>query len=176
MASPAQTLSFAERTNTFDSFLSFHAENMCYVGNLLVTFDGGDIYTHDSDTYNQFYGIDYPSYLQAVFNQNPTFKKSFVALTEGSNTVFACPEIQTQVMSYGTTPQQSALIEEDFDNEEGEFITDFLCDINSQQGLINGDSLKGKFIVIKFYKTSASELVVLDYAQIKTIDSALNVR
>lgn len=176
MASPAQTLSFSESTNTFDSFLSYHAENMCYIGNLLVTFDGGDMYTHDSDTYNQFYGVDYPSYIKVVFNQNPTFKKSFVALTEGGNTVFACPEIQTQVMSYGTTPQQSNLVEEDFDDEEGEFIAALLGDSNSQDGLINGDSLKGKYIIIKFYKTSASELVVLDYAQIKTIDSALNVR
>lgn len=170
---PAYTLAFNEDTNTFESPLSYHPEMMVTLGNLLITFKNGSLYTHDSPTYNRFYGVDYPSYITAVFNLNAVVKKSFVALTEGANTIWECPEISTQVMSYGLLPQESNLIAGDFDNEEGEYIAPFRQDTNSIGGLINGDDLHGKYIIVKFMINSASSLVVLNYASVKSLESAL---
>lgn len=171
----AQTLSFAESGNSFESPLSFHPENMCFVGNTFVTFSGGEIYTHDDNVhYNRFYGIDYPSFIKVVFNQNPTIKKSFVAVTEEASTIWACPEIETQIKSYGNVPQQSSLVEESFEDEEGQYNAALRMDSNSIGGIINGDDLKGKYCIIKFYVGNATNLVILTYAQLKSIESALN--
>lgn len=172
--SDAYTMSFSEQSNSFESPLSYHPEMMCTLGTALITFKNGVLYTHDSDTYNQFYGVDYPSFIKVVFNQNPTIKKTFVALTEGANRVWPCPEITTQTMSYGSTPQSSNLISEDFDNEEGQWIAAFLRDTNSLSGLNNGDELIGKYIIIKFSITNASELAILSYISVKSLVSALN--
>lgn len=180
--SPAQTLAFAEGQNfkegkgNFPSFLSYHPEMMCTLGTDIVSASGGDLYTHDSNIYNQFYGVDYPSTITVVFNQNAVIKKSFVALTQGSNVIWECPEIETQVMSYGSTPQQSNLVAEDFEDEEGQFNAALLMDSNSVDGIINGDSLKGKWIKVKFSVTDASSLIIFDYVELHSLESALNVK
>lgn len=173
----AQTLAFSEAENSFESFLSYHPENMCNMGNVFVTFKDGDIYTHDdAGNYNRFYGIDYPSYIKAVFNQNGTMKKSFVAVTEGGSTVWEIPEIKTQVMSYGSTPQESKLFTDDFEDVEGQFDAAFWNDINSDGGLADGATLKGKWLTGKFMVSNAGNLVILNYIELKSINSPLNSR
>lgn len=180
--SPAQTIVFAEGEiftegkSNFPTFLSWHPEYMCTLGTDIVSASGGDLYTHDSPIYNRFYGVDYPSTITPVFNQAATIKKSFVALTEGANVIWECPEIETQVMSYGTTPQQSNLVESDFEDEEGQFNAALLMDSNSIGGVNNGDDLKGKWISIKFSREDASDLVIFDYVELHSLESALNVR
>ena len=53
----AYTLSFNEPSNTYESFLSYHPEMMVTLGALLITYKGGDSWTHNSDKYNNFYGV-----------------------------------------------------------------------------------------------------------------------
>lgn len=170
----ARTMSFDESGNVFESPLSYAPEMMCSLGNLLITYKNGQTYTHDSATYNQFYGVDYPSYITVVFNQNGTQKKSFLAITEAGNRIWECPLVQTQVMSYGSTPQTSNLVASDFEDEEGQYNAALLNDANSVDGLINGDNLKGKYIIVKFYLSNPSSLATLEYAQLKYIESPLN--
>ena len=95
---------------------------------------------------------------------------------ETGNTIWACPIIYTQMDSYGTTKQESELLESDFEVLESEYHASFLKDSNSQGGLIEGDSLKGGYIVIKFEKVSANSFVYLNSATTKFINSQLNNR
>ena len=95
---------------------------------------------------------------------------------ETGNTIWACPSIYTQMLSYGTTPQQSVLLSSDFQVLESEYHASFLRDSNSFGGLLNGSSLKGGYIVIKFEKTNANTFVYLNSATVKFIDSPLNNR
>ncbi len=44
---------------------------------------------------------------------------------------------------------------------------------NSRGGLINGSILKGNYIVVKFVKENASDLVILSEVSVKFIDSPL---
>lgn len=172
--SPAQTIIFSEGSNTFESFISLFPENMCTVGNLLISFEGGDLYTHDSDVYNRFFGVDYPSSITPIFNQNSAESKSYVAIDERASEVWECPEIETSLMSYENVPQQSNLIESDFTLEEGKWHTSFLQDANSIGGLNNGDDLKGFWTSIKFQVTDASNLLSLNQILLHYIDSPLN--
>jgi hypothetical protein len=95
---------------------------------------------------------------------------------ETGNTIWECPIIYTQMDSYGTTKQESELIEADFQTLESEFHASFLRDSNSQGGLVEGDTLKGGYIVIRFEKTNADSFVYLNSATTKFINSPLNNR
>ena len=74
------------------------------------------------------------------------------------------------------TKQTSLLLESDFVTLEDEYQASFLRDSGSPGGLIEGDSLKGNYMVIKFEKASANSFVYLNSATTKYINSALNNR
>lgn len=172
--SDAQTIVFAEDSNTFESFLSYHPEMMCTLGGLLITFDDGDLYTHDNPIYNIFYDVNYPSYIEFVFNQNPVIGKRFLSLDERGSVVWECPEIETSLISFGTTPQSSNLITGDFELVEGKFCANFNQDENSIGGLVNGDDLRGFWIKIKFNVDNAQSLITLNQILLNYIQSPLN--
>jgi len=140
----------------------------------LVAWRNGGLWTHDSDTKNNFFGIQYDSEINKVFN-SPT-KKTFETVSQTGSTVWDCPEISTSTFSYGTTAQQSNLVVSDFETIEGESDAALLKDSNSVNGLNDGDVLKGKYIIIKFRAENASNFVFLNSASVWFIDSPLNKR
>ncbi len=79
-------------------------------------------------------------------------------------------------MDNGSVKQQSELAESDFATLESEYQASFLRNSNSPGGLVEGDSLKGGYIVIKFEKLSANSFVYLNSATVKFINSPLNYR
>lgn len=172
---PAQTIAFSERWKSFESFLSYTPEMMCVVGDLLITFKDGQLYTHDSSVYNNFFGVDYPSYVEFTFNQNPAEGKRFLSLDERSNVIWTCPEIETSLISFGDTPQQSNLIEGDFELVEGKYCAKFLQDQNSIGGLIDGNDMRGFYINIKFQVDSAEKFINLSQILLNYVDSPNNV-
>jgi hypothetical protein len=169
----AQTIIFDEEANNFDGFVSYHPEMMITLGVLLISFKNGHLYTHDNTTYNNFYGVQYDSYIKPVFNDNTLVKKSYQAITEVSNRVWDCPEIKTSLVDYGST-QQSNLVADDFEDLEGQYHACFLRDENSVGGVMDGNPLKGGYISIKFRVQNASELSVLNTVSVKYILSHLN--
>lgn len=160
----------------FETQNSFSPENMGCLNNLLITFKNGAAWTHNSDTFCNYYGVQYNCYITAVFNDNPLEGKTWLSLTEMSNDLWVCPSITTQLNSYGSTAQQSELIAQDFDLLEGQYKASFLRDSNSIGGLINGSILKGNWIQVKFQKTNAANFVFLNAASIKYVDSPLTNR
>ena len=74
------------------------------------------------------------------------------------------------------TSQISSLLESDFATLEAEYQASFLRDSSSPGGLVEGDSLKGNYIVLKFQKASANSFVYLNSATTKYINSPLNNR
>ena len=79
-------------------------------------------------------------------------------------------------MESAGTRQDSELLATDFQDLESEYHASFLRNSNSPGGLIEGDSLKGNYIVIKFEKASANSFVYLNSATTKYINSPLNNR
>lgn len=172
----ARTLSFDEENNGFESFLPYSPEMMCGVGTLLITFKDGSLYTHNGAYYNTFYGTTYDSNITPIFNQGELEKKTYLSVSEVASEVWDCPEITTSLNSFGTTKQQSTLIEEDFETKEGVHHASFLRDSNSIGGIIDGDALKGNYISVKFRKKTPTELVSLNVVSLKYIDSPLTNR
>jgi hypothetical protein len=125
---------------------------------------------------NKFYGTYYDPTITRVLNAGLMEKKSWISLTEVASRVWDCPEITTNTMSYGSTPQQSNLITQDFVDEESNFTASFLSDQNSIGGIGNGDSLKGNLIKIKFRCPNATSLVTFSAVQIAFLDSPFTNR
>ena len=170
------TISFDEVANGFESFYSYYPEFMGNLNTTMFSFKNGGLWTHTSSTYCNFYGIQHPASITTVFNSGALDKKTWISLMETGNTIWAAPSIYTQMNSYGTTPQQSQLLALDFQVLESEYHASFLRDSNSIGGLMNGSTLKGGYIVIKFEKTNANTFVYLNSATVKFIDSPLNNR
>ena len=76
--------------------------------------------------------------------------------------------------TYGSTPQVSLLKEANFRVLESNYHSNFMRDINSNGGLINGSELKGNYIIIKFRKLNANQYYFLNLVSVNFIDSPLN--
>jgi len=173
------TISFLETRDSmegFESKYSYYPENLSCIDNLLIAWEDGALWTHNSDVYANFFGVQGNVEISLVFNDYPTAKKTWESLFMTSNVLWTCPEITTNLMSYATTPQQSSLIENDFSELEGEWTGAFLRDSNSQGGILNGDVLKGQYIIIKFRAKTPENFVFLNSASVEFIDSPLNKR
>lgn len=168
--SPAQTLSFSENDNCFKSFVSLFAEGMACLGNTFMSFKNGDIYTHDADGYNNFFGVQYPSNITMVFNQENPIRKKYGALGYQSrgNKAWAVPYAVTNTKNPQTgLMQESSLLEVDFVLEETVLTASLLRDKNSMAdarvALLEGDYLGGNYIKMKLEMSAnnAIELVSL---------------
>jgi len=174
-----QTMAYDEGRNAFTSIYSFPPECIVCAENTLYSWVNGKMYIHDVTTpggMNKFYGISYDSLVTKPFNAGLVEKKSWISLTEVANSIWVCPDIYTNNYSYGTTVQRSNLIAQDFTNEETNYSASFLNDQNSIGGLINGDSLKGNLIVIKFRASNPNSLSTLSLVNLAFIDSPFTNR
>lgn len=72
------TLSYDDGVKGFPSFYSYYADWMIGMNNYFFTFNGGNIYRHNTNPIrNRYYGVDYPSKIQSVFNDQPLENKLF---------------------------------------------------------------------------------------------------
>ena len=79
------TVSFKENVNGWNSRKSFIQEDGLSLNNVYYTFKNGEIWSHDNETRNNFYGVQYESSVKFIFNDAPGSVKSFKTLNyEGS--------------------------------------------------------------------------------------------
>lgn len=170
------TISFDEVNNAFESFYSYYPEFYGCLNTKLFSFKNGQIWSHNNtSTYCNFYGVQGSAFITTVFNTGALDKKTWVSLMETGNSIWECPVIYTQMSSNGVR-QESNLVQADFQTLESEYHASFLKDQNSPGGLIEGDSLKGGYITIRFAYNNANSFVYLNSATVKFINSPLNNR
>ncbi len=176
----AVTLSFNEVRNPMEGFespLSYHPESMTCLDTTFVSFKDGAFWKHGTfATRCNFYGTQYDAFITVAFNDNPLQKKSWLAVSQLADDIWECPTISSNVISQNSIPQDSKLLRQDFRLLEGDYHASFKRDINSIGGWINGNFLKGNYVVIKFFKRNANELVYLNGVSVYYKDSALTNR
>lgn len=173
------TLSYHEANagqTGFESFLSYKPEGMVCIDNQFISFKDGFLWKHSTDIYCEFYGYQYDCYITPVLNANQIEKKTWIGITELANVIWDAPVIYTQLNTYGTQRQESYLNTYDFKLLEGQYHATFKKDVNSSGGRVNGASLKGNYIVIRFRVENASTFVYLNLVSIKYINSPLTTR
>ena len=108
------TLTYSESVKGWPSFYSYYPDFILGMNQYLYTFKGGNLYRHNTgDERNQYYGVDYPSTLTGVFNQEPTTVKVFKTIELESDDRWDC-EITTD-LGVGLIPNT------DFEKKEGSF-------------------------------------------------------
>lgn len=174
--SPAQTLTFTESKSqnerpSFEGFISLQPEWMCSLGTLLISFKNGALWTHDSATYNNFFGTQYGSSITPLFNDQSAIKKTYNGIGYQSNQIWASPtngDIESSMVNEQTgLPSISNIKEPDYELEENVYVAAFNRDANSmadsRMAVMEGDFLKGVWVKCKLTcpAANASELVFL---------------
>ena len=81
MSSVNNTLTYSEPVAGWTSFYSYEPDWMIGMNNFFYTFSNGNLYRHNTnETRNEFYGVQYNSTLQSVFNDVPLENKLFKTL------------------------------------------------------------------------------------------------
>lgn len=175
--------SFNEPRNAFCSFFSYIPEWALSANDIIFSWKNGEIYKHHSVNasavavpYCNWYGIQYDCFITLVFNINSLEKKTWESVTEVASAIWACPLIYSNVMSYGSQRQESLLVQQIFADLEGNFHAAIRRDANSRGGVVNGDWMKGNYLVVKFLKQNASDLIWLSEVSIRYVDSPLTVK
>ena len=96
------TLSYSESVQGWTSFFSFYPDWMIGMNNYFYTFKGGNLYRHNvNNTRNNFYGQQYTSSVESVFNDAPLENKLFKTLNlEGDDTWTATMETDLQYSGF----------------------------------------------------------------------------
>ena len=97
-------------------------------------------------------------------------------MSEIASDTWDCPTIYTNVNTYGTQRQESNLVAAELTKLEGMPSSAFKRDSNSPGGKVNGQFLKGNYIVIKFRKQGANNLITLAEATVLSKESPLTPR
>ena len=74
------TLSYDTRVQGWTSFKSFIPESGCSMNNKYYTFKDADIWIHNNQTRNNFYGVQYQSGINVLLNDAPELIKGFKTL------------------------------------------------------------------------------------------------
>ena len=81
-----ETISYKEEVAGWPSRKSYIPENGISLNNVYYTFKNGEMYSHNNQVRNNFYGTQYNSSLKLVFNDAPDVVKGFLTLNyEGTN-------------------------------------------------------------------------------------------
>lgn len=167
---PAFTMAFWEPKNSFEGERSYQPEMMCCLGTLLITFKDGNLWTHDSSLYNNFYGVQYSSLIEHIFNDNTLVKKTFNAVGYKSNKVWTSPvngNIYTDTYNSQTGLQQiSQLIEADYESDIAEMryapiLRDANSGIQSSIAVLEGDYMNGGYLGVRFVYTGSEFAYIL---------------
>lgn len=95
------TLSYRDGDG-WTSFFSYTPEMMAGMNNYFYSFKGGNLYRHNTNaTRNNFYGTQYTTKLQGVFNQDPFSNKLFKAIAFEGNDAWDT-DLDTDIQENGT--------------------------------------------------------------------------
>ena len=142
----------------------------------LYTFKNGQIYLHqnNSPSRNDFFGTQYKTIVNLPFNQQVAFVSTFESMSIQSNMLMITTEDGVET-SLG---QISDLVASDFtkatlvdgattvtiNSVEGVYSASFLRDKNSVGGILNGNVLKGNYLLVELISTESTKLRLFSVA------------
>jgi hypothetical protein len=113
-----KTLTFSEQAQGWPSFYTFYPDWMIGMNNYFYTFNEGNLYRHNTNPIrNQYYGINYTSYLKLPLNDNPLENKIY-------KTVALVGDDPWDVLSVATDLQSGGNIDSSwFEEKESTFFS-----------------------------------------------------
>ena len=89
------TISFEDQINGWTSRKSFIPEAGVTLNNVYYTFNAGYLWSHDNESRSNFYGSQYKTSVQFVYNDDPSRIKNFKTLSYEGTSGWVCPLILT---------------------------------------------------------------------------------
>ena len=90
-----ETVSYKQGLQGWPTRKSFVPESAVSLNNKYYTFKGSQIYSHDNETRNNFYGVQYKSSVKLILNDAPSSIKNFKTLAYEGDTGWVSPSIVT---------------------------------------------------------------------------------
>jgi hypothetical protein len=138
-----ETWGFNYERNVWTSRFSFVPEFMGKVGNKLFSFKNGRLFKHNvSDTYNNFYGIQYQRNFTIACNPIPNKVKVWSAIQIAAHSIAADEEGALKVlecendMVTNGNNQSSYTRAKEFEKREGVYYAPILKDVNTNAAMI----------------------------------------
>jgi hypothetical protein len=165
------TIGFNEFRNSYTSFYDYSPEWIICAENLIISWKNGILYTHDSSTYCNFYGVQYKPNVTLIFNQFESVKKRYNTITMLANTAWV-PESNGDITT--NLNQTSSLQTTDFITKDDKIHAAFKRDSTSTGGLYNGNVLKGNWAKLKLKPSIGSIFVNLYYIELSILEPFYN--
>ena len=122
----ANTLSFSEKSKGWVSFKSWDHENGISLNNSYYTFSNGRMYQHHiNETRNEFYGTQFESSVDVLFNQIPGSIKSFSTLNYEGSQARITPDINNNPDYYDNFPKDGWYVDEMISNAQEVGVLEF---------------------------------------------------
>ncbi len=154
-----KTLSFDEQVKGWTSFYSYKPLQMFSIRNNFFTTNSGKMYRHYQPNANisprgNFYGQQYDSSIETIFNDNPSLVKSFKTINyEGSGNwemaTFNTDQDSASSISKFTVPttlqeMQDSLLKQEFKEKDGKYFANIINASLPEQGeVLYGQSISG---------------------------------
>ncbi|QDP66307.1 MAG: putative structural protein [Prokaryotic dsDNA virus sp.] len=120
----ANTLSYSEDVKGWPSFYSFLPDYMCGMNGFFYSWSGGNLYRHNTNPLrNNYYGVQYSSTIQSVFNVEPQTIKLFKTMSYESNDAWNCTGLFTDLNTGSMPGTGPAPIQTWFVQKEGEWFS-----------------------------------------------------
>lgn len=119
------------------------------IGNVLYSFTIGGMWEHESNVLlNSFYGVQYDSFIEQVFNENPGIEKNLVSLGIDSN-IAPNTVIESEESPTLNLKQKTVLYPASYRSREGKYVSPVYNNIKTTAGddlslLHNGLKMKGR--------------------------------
>lgn len=179
------TIVFREKTNRWTSFLTYTIDSGTSLFNNSYLYRDGRMYIQVNQNINRnnFFGTQYQSIIRFAGNANKAQPKTFHSISYEANNLL----VTTTDGITTSLAQVSELIDLDFLKDtlvsgvdevkiydvEGVYSASLLRDKNVD--LINGDELKGTYIIVELITTTNNALI-LKNVQINSVPSKIGVR
>lgn len=162
---PSYTLTYSPPAEGWPSFYSYEPEWIQGMNQYLYTFSGGNLWRHNTnETRNNFYGVQYNSSIQSVFNDEPIVNKIFKTLQYEGNRAWAATLVSDQ--------QDTGFMNADyFEKKEGDFFA-FVRNSGTNPADLDEYSLRS---LNGIGKSTAQAAGVVDFAPTTGIGSILSV-
>ncbi|HLG29887.1 MAG TPA: hypothetical protein VI387_06705, partial [Candidatus Brocadiales bacterium] len=161
----AETLSFSEKRNRWETFYSFIPQYYGRLGLDLITFSG-ELWLHERNpVYNNFYGVQFISVLGLLINGKVSAIKDFYTCRIASNKRWAAKDVEVLSNTAYPNGMRSRITPNNFKLLEGDWWADFRRDFTDPlipvqaEALSRGRKLKGKVVKVTLENSDTVEVV-----------------
>jgi len=172
--SKGETIAYSERIDKWTTFYSFKPEMFGIINLEMISFVNGRLWIHNSnDIRNNFYGTQYTSQLEVLFNELPGQVKVFQSIGVESGHAWQVP--------YAKTPNgmETEIVSDRFVRREDSFFAPVMRDKNDPsftskpviEAVINGRQLRDRSVKALLESTETNEVVLFAVSMMSTLSS-----